>query len=196
MDLKLLIITYILTFLFLIAQGEVIVFKELRKSQCIKKTLLIKNNNLKFYECPAEDYYSYITINGKRILFRGKTNIEFAYYHELGHLIYDNFLVDALIASMMVLPIFLLNFPWDFLGIIVIYIMVEWHKKLEERRADLFAHDITNLKYTIDEPEKNKVILFLHWLFWSHPPEVIRSSNEYYKKEVSLARLFLNSIFK
>lgn len=169
------------------------VYSKLKRSQCKKKTLLIKDDSIEFYECPDIDYYSYKTINGKRFLFRGKVYNTFAYYHELGHLIYDNFLIDILIASSMVLPIFLIEFPWSLLTAILVYILTLWHKKTEERRADLFANEATGLKYTSNELERNKIVLLFHWLFWSHPPEKVRISEEYYKKEIPLIRLFLNS---
>ncbi|BCU68618.1 hypothetical protein HS7_20550 [Sulfolobales archaeon HS-7] len=191
METILVVITYTGAFLFLMLQSEIRAYRDAKQSICVKRSLF----NIEFYECPARGYFSYKMLNGKKILYRGIEEDKAAYYHELGHLIHDNFLLDPLLTSVVIFPLFLLSLPWNWLTAFVMFIIVKWRKKNEERRADIFAYEITGRKYTPIKLEKNKLGLLLHWIFWSHPPEKVRINEEYYKKGVSLFRLFLKSLF-
>ena len=180
---------YSVSVLFIQLRNEVIAFKEFRSSRCVKKEFVVE-----YYECPGDFYSSYKTLTGKRLLFTGPEDEKHAYFHELGHLIYDKFWADAPVAGLILIPFFVLPFPWYWLGAATVYIATMWIRKTQERRADIFAYQVTGLKYVPAYLEKSKLELLIHWLFWSHPPEIVRVKDEYYKKEISLFKLFVASL--
>ncbi len=191
MQWELVLATYIITIAYLLTKSERAAYREIKSSQCLRKTVY----NLEYYECTADEYYAYKTLDGKMILFKGNMEDKHAYYHELGHLIYDTFWLDAVLGAALLIPLMLLPTPWAWIGALIVYIAAKWVKKNEERRADIFAYEMTKQKFTPTKLEKNKVILLLRWLFWSHSPDRVRIMNEYYKKEIPLIKLFFKSIF-
>jgi hypothetical protein len=169
--------------------NEWVAYREIKGLHCTKKFKIIE-----YYECKADDYYSYKTLDGKRFLFVGEYEDQHAYYHELGHLLFDVFWLDAVLATSVLVPILFLPPPWAWVGAFAMYIIVKWVEKNWERRADIFAYEMTRQKYKPIQLEMNKIILLYRWLFWSHPPEIIRTMDEYYKKEVPLIKLFFKSL--
>lgn len=191
MQWELVLLGYVITVVYLLGRSEYAAYREIKSTKCTRK----KFNDLEYYECVSDGFYSYKMLNGKKLLFREKDEDSFAYHHELGHLLFDKFQLDILLAAALLIPLLLLPTPWAWIGAFVVYITAKWIKKNEERRADIFAYSITHQKYTPIKLEKNKLILLLHWLFWSHTPEKVRIMNEYYKKEIPLTKLFFKSIF-
>lgn len=190
MQWELVLAAYIVTVVYLLVKSERAAYREIKSSQCLRKTFY----NLEYYECTADDYYAYKTLDGKRVLFSGNYEDKHAYYHELAHLIYDKFWLDTILGATLIIPLLILPTPWAWIGALIVYIAGKWVKKNEERRADLFAYEMTKLKYTPIKLEKNKIELLLKWLFWGHPPDRIRIEEEYYKKEIPLCKLFFRSL--
>jgi len=189
MDWNLAILGYLSATIYLLLRNELIAYNDIKEFQCTKKSDIIE-----YYECKADDYYSYKTLNGNRFLFVGPNENIHAYYHELGHLIYDIYWLDAILRASMLIPIFILPIPWAFVGAFIDYIMIEWIKKNWERRADIFAFEMTGQRYSPIQLEKDKFTLLFRWLFWPHPPEKVRIENEYYKKDIPLIKLFFKSL--
>ncbi|MCI4407773.1 MAG: hypothetical protein JHC26_01685 [Thermofilum sp.] len=189
MELELAILTYLIAVAFLLIRNHLIAEEIVKELECHKKFNLIE-----YYECKANDFFSFKTIDGERFLFVGDNENHHAYYHELGHLIFDDFIADSFLDASILLPVLLLPIPWSLMGALFLYIITKWVKKNWERRADIFAFEMTGKKYSSIQPESNKFILLYRWLFWSHPPEKVRIENEYYKKEIPLIKLFFRSL--
>jgi len=189
MDIGLAILTYLLGVLFLLIRNNLIVKEIIKGLECYKKFNLVE-----YYECKDSDYSSFMSLNGERFLLVGDYENRHAYFHELGHLVYDDFIADSFLDASVLLPILILPFPWNFIGALLLYIISKWIKKNWERRADIFAYEMTGLKYSPIQLEKSRIILLLRWLFETHPPEIIRTKDEYYKKEIPLIKLFFKSL--
>jgi hypothetical protein len=189
MDVGLAILTYLLGVLFLLIRNNLIVKEIIKGLECHKKFNLVE-----YYECKADYYASFISLNGERFLLVGDYENQHAYFHELGHLIFDDFITDSFLYASVLLPVLLVPLPWNFVGALLLYIASKWVKKNWERRADIFAYQMTGLKYSPMQLEKSKVILLFHWLFETHPPEIVRTKEEYYKKEIPLIKLFFESL--
>jgi hypothetical protein len=188
MEWEIALLGYLSATVFLLMRNEWMAYREIKGFQCTKKFTVVE-----YYECKADGYYSYMTLNGKRFLFVGDYEDRHAYYHELGHLVFDIFWLDAVLAALILVPILFLPAPWAWMGAFIVYVAVKWVKKNWERRADIFAYEMTKQKYTPIQLEKDKITLLYRWLFWSHPPEKVRIMNEYYKKEIPLIKLFFKS---
>jgi len=189
MDLGLIALTYLLAVTFLLIRNNLIAEETVKELECHKKFNLVG-----YYECKSNDYFSFTTLDGKRFLFIGDEYNQHAYFHELGHLVFDDFIADSFLDASILFPIFLLPIPWALVSALVLYIIMKWIKKNWERRADLFAYEMTGQKYKPIQLEKDKITLLYRWLFWSHPPEIIRTKDEYYKKEIPLIKLFIKSL--
>jgi hypothetical protein len=183
------LLAYFSASLFLLLRSQLTAYRETKRSECTKKF-----ETVEYYECEAEDYYAFKLLNGKRFLFVGEEPNSHAYYHELGHLVFDRFWLDPFLESLLLIPLFLLPVPWAWIGAFFAFVTVKWVKKNWERRADIFAFQMTGEKYIPTKPEEGKLQLLFRWLFWSHPPEKVRVEEEYYKKEVPLIRLFFKSL--
>jgi hypothetical protein len=189
MDVGLAILTYLLGVLFLLIRNNLIAKEIIKDFECHKKFNLVE-----YYECKADVYSSFISLNGERFLLVEDHGNQHAYFHELGHLVFDNFIADAFLDASILFPILLLPFPWNFIGALLLYIASKWVKKNWERRADIFAYEMTGLKYSPIQLEKSKIVLLFRWLFETHPPEIVRTKEEYYKKEIPLIKLFFKSL--
>jgi hypothetical protein len=182
------LLAYFSASLFLLLRSQLTAYREIKRTECTKKF-----ETVEYYECEAEDYYAFKLLNGKRFLFVGKEPNSHAYYHELGHLVFDSFWLDPFLETLLLIPLFLLPIPWAWVGAFLTFVTVKWVKKNRERRADIFAYEMTGQKYSPIQIEKNKLQLLFRWLFWSHPPEKVRTEEDYYKKEVPLIKLFFKS---
>ena len=183
------LLVYFSASLFLLLRSQLSAYRETKRSECTKKF-----ETVEYYECEAEDYYAFKLLNGKRFLFVGEEPNSHAYYHELGHLIFDRFWLDPFLESLLLIPLFLLPVPWAWIGAFFTFVTEKWVKKNWERRADIFAYEVTGLKYSPIQLEKSKVTLLFRWLFETHPPEIVRTKEEYYKKEIPLIKLFFESL--
>jgi hypothetical protein len=189
MDVGLAMLTYLLGVLFLLIRNNLIAKEIIKGLECHKKFNLVE-----YYECKADEYSSFMTLDHKRFLLVGDYENQHAYFHELGHLIFDDFIADSFLDASVLLSILLLPLPWNFTGALLLYIASKWVKKNWERRADIFAYEMTGLKYSPIQLERSKVILLFRWLFETHPPETVRTKEEYYKKEIPLIKLFFESL--
>lgn len=189
MDVYLAILTYLLGVLFLLIRNKLIMEEIIKDLECHKKSNLVE-----YYECKADFYSSFKSLDGERFLLVGDYENQHAYFHELGHLVFDDFITDSFLDASVLLPILLLPFPWNFVIALLLYITSKWVKKNWERRADIFAYEMTGMKYSPIQLEKSKAVLLFHWLFWTHPPEIVRIQEEYYKKEIPLIKLFFKSL--
>ncbi|ADB87195.1 hypothetical protein [Saccharolobus islandicus] len=108
--------------------------------------------------------------------------------HEEGHTKQFNYIYAFLLAVAALLP--LSNFiaiPAVLLGKFLLWKM--------ERDADLYAYYHYNIKYeSVAERPKSKIERLKSWLFDSHPPDYIRTKEEYYEKKNSLIKLLLNDL--
>jgi hypothetical protein len=65
-----------------------------------------------------------------------------------------------------------------------------------ERDADLYAYIKYNVKYESGaERPKRKLDRIKAWIFDSHPPDYIRTKEEYYEKKNSLIKLLISDLF-
>jgi hypothetical protein len=108
--------------------------------------------------------------------------------HEEGHINQFNYIYAFLIFIAAVLPLNnIITIPAVLLGKILLWKM--------ERDADLYAYIKYNVKYESDaERPKRKLDRIKAWIFDSHPPDYIRTKEEYYQKKNSLIKLFLEDL--
>ncbi|MCI4397187.1 MAG: conjugal transfer protein [Thermoprotei archaeon] len=109
--------------------------------------------------------------------------------HEEGHINQFNYIYLFMIAVAALLPInTLLAIPAILIGRIMLWKM--------ERDADLYAYSKYNVKFESDaERPKSKIDRIKAWLFDSHPPDWVRTKEEYYEKKNSLIKLFIQDLF-
>jgi hypothetical protein len=99
--------------------------------------------------------------------------------HEEEHTKQFNYIYAFLIAVAALWPVStLLAIPAILVGKFLLWKM--------ERDADLYAYTKYNIKYeSIAEWTKSKIERLKSWLFDSHPPDYIRTKEEYYKKRIA-----------
>jgi len=109
--------------------------------------------------------------------------------HEEGHTKQFNYIYAFLIVTAALLPVStLLAIPAILVGKYLLWKM--------ERDADLYAYSKYNIKYMSNaQRPKSRIKRLKEWIFDSHPPDYIRTKEEYYEKRNSLIKLLLKDLF-
>jgi len=109
--------------------------------------------------------------------------------HEEGHTKQFNYIYAFLIFVAALLPLSTL------LAILAVPLgkFLLWKM---ERDADLYAYYHYNIKYSSEQQRPSRMIDRLkEWVFDTHPPDYIRTKEEYYQKKNNLIKLFLEDLF-
>jgi hypothetical protein len=109
--------------------------------------------------------------------------------HEEGHVKQFNYIYAFLVAIAALLPVStLLAIPAIPIGKYLLWKM--------ERNADLYAYSKYNIKYMSNaQRPKSGIERLKEWVLDSHPPDYIRTKEEYYEKKNSLIKLLLKDLF-
>jgi Zn-dependent protease with chaperone function len=107
--------------------------------------------------------------------------------HEEGHTKQFNYIYAFLILVAAVIPLnIIIIIPATLLGKFLLWKM--------ERDADLYAYIKYDVKYESGaERPKRKLDRIKAWIFDTHPPDYIRTKEEYYEKK-NILKLFINDI--
>ncbi|WP_052292155.1 hypothetical protein [Saccharolobus islandicus] len=164
---------------------------EFRNYRLIKKArFLYEKDNVKYYQIESNEDNA-ITIKsivfGKNVIIIGKEDFKIL-AHEEGHLHQPYFIYYFLVISALAISYNILTIPF----LLIIYKAMFLHY---ERDADLYAYYNFNVKYSSDQQRpKSKIDRIKAWVFDTHPPDYIRTKEEYYEKKNSLIKLFLEDL--
>ncbi|BBG27297.1 conjugal transfer protein [Sulfuracidifex tepidarius] len=163
---------------------------EFRNYRLLKKArFLYEKDDVKYYQIESDEDNA-ITIKsiifGKNVIIIGKENKE-VLAHEEGHLHQPYFIYYFLTISALAISYNILTIPF----LLIIYKAMFLHY---ERAADLYAYYNFNVKYSSDKQRpKSKIDRIKAWVFDTHPPDYVRTKEEYYKK-TNILKLFIRDL--
>lgn len=176
-----------------------VLINEVRNYRLLRKSIfLYECCNVKFYRYRGKkDDDNAITITsffGNGIVLLSDSVSNSVIYHELGHLRQKKELYLFLITFAAA---FAIAFSYDVVLLILLLLVYKMFFAHLEREADLYAYTIHNVKYNTQKatrPER-KIARLKAWIFDLHPPDWVRTREEYYDRRKNIICLFLEDVF-